>query len=184
MPPSGKQEFTPKRLAPRIEHSGRRVWCEILGLSLLLAVTANLVSQSILDLGCARDISVLKDPDGKPVWLGPEELVKRAVRRVDAKIPPSLRVTDACIPVEVLVDTDGKVCCTRPTQGHLLLKQAAEEAAKQWIFEPLVRDGKRFPYLGTLVFSFTTTPGKNACGALQASLRSTASYKLASHSAK
>jgi len=52
------------------------------------------------------------------------------------------------------VDESGKVQVTQSV-GPILLRQAAEDAARQWRFAPTAVDGKPTRLSGYIVFTFT-----------------------------
>jgi protein TonB len=74
----------------------------------------------------------------KPVF--PEE-----AKRVRA----SGRVT-----VRVVVDENGKVTSAQAIDGPLPLREAAEAAARQAVFQPTTRDGITVKVAGTLTYDF------------------------------
>jgi hypothetical protein len=90
------------------------------------------------------------------------ELEARAIRRVKAEIPSSMRV-QACVAVETVVSPDGKVMCARAAGGHVLLRVAAQKAAMQWLFIPAAYGAQ--PVVGHLLFSFNSSSDADLCAA-------------------
>ena len=56
--------------------------------------------------------------------------------------------------VEVIVNERGKVLEAKALSGHVLLRQAAETAARSWRFRPSKRQGGRVQSVGTITFKF------------------------------
>ncbi len=99
---------------------------------------------------CGLGSDVLKR--GKTVvWLSSEELDRRATRRIAPKLSPTLRVAGS-ITVDVIIGSDGQVKCVRAQKGHPILKKAAVEAARDWIFTPYEVDGRPRVVCGHLLF--------------------------------
>ena len=57
--------------------------------------------------------------------------------------------------VYVTTGTDGRVIDVSRSEGPLVLKQAAEFAARQWRFQPAIVADKRFGLTGFIEFNFT-----------------------------
>jgi TonB family protein len=57
--------------------------------------------------------------------------------------------------VYVTTDANGRVINVSHAEGPMLLKQAAEFAARQWRFQPAVVADKRFGLMGYIEFNFT-----------------------------
>ena len=58
------------------------------------------------------------------------------------------------ITVKVIVDENGKVIFAQALNGQAALREAAEAAARQAIFQPVVQDGITVRVAGTLVYDF------------------------------
>lgn len=57
--------------------------------------------------------------------------------------------------VYVVTDSNGRVIDVSRSEGPMLLKQAAEFAARQWRFQPAIVADKRFGLTGFIEFNFT-----------------------------
>jgi TonB family protein len=57
--------------------------------------------------------------------------------------------------VELTIDEAGEVIKTRVVSGHALLRDAAEEAARQWKFKPTTLSGIPVKVIGNITFNFT-----------------------------
>ena len=93
-------------------------------------------------------------PANRPVNVG--NLNSRAVSLPKPAYPPAARQMNAAgqVPVQVLVDEGGNVLSARATNGHPLLRQAAEAAARQSKFNPVKVNGKNVQAIGTVVYNF------------------------------
>jgi TonB family protein len=56
--------------------------------------------------------------------------------------------------VAITIDESGKVIEARATNGHPVLRSAAEDAARKWVFKPTLLDGKPVKQPGVLTFKF------------------------------
>ena len=83
-------------------------------------------------------------------------LRQEAVTRVQPVYPPVAKAAGAqgMVSVGVVIDEQGNVISARAVSGHPLLHQAAVDAARQWVFKPLVVNGKPAKASGMITFSF------------------------------
>jgi TonB family protein len=58
------------------------------------------------------------------------------------------------VTVRVVVDENGKVISAKATDGPIPLREAAETAARQAVFQPTVKDGITVKVAGTLTYDF------------------------------
>jgi TonB family protein len=104
----------------------------------------------------ARQTTPLTAPkDGQPVEIG--SLIDKATQKVAPTYPvtaKTARVT-GMVRVFVIVDESGMVTKIERSDGPSLLRAAAESAAKQWKFQPMVIDGKPLRMTGYISFNFT-----------------------------
>ncbi len=80
-----------------------------------------------------------------------------ALHRVNPEYPDeakAARVTGV-VTVEIKIDEQGKVIGARVLSGHPLLRDAAVEAARQWMFQPTYLQGEPVKVIGTVTFNFT-----------------------------
>jgi TonB family protein len=77
--------------------------------------------------------------------------------RTQAVYPAIARQVNASgeVIVAVTINEEGRVISAKATKGHSLLRGAAEEAAKKWVFKPTLLDGKPVRQTGSLTFIFT-----------------------------
>jgi TonB family protein len=59
------------------------------------------------------------------------------------------------VQVSILIGENGRVIEAKAVKGHPVLRAAAEEAARKWVFRPTLLDGKPVKQPGTLTFVFT-----------------------------
>ncbi|HZI86606.1 MAG TPA: TonB family protein [Pyrinomonadaceae bacterium] len=80
-----------------------------------------------------------------------------ATKKVVPVYPPLAKSTGVVgvVRVYVTTDSDGKVVDVSRSEGPLILKQAAEFAARQWRFQPAIVADKRFGLVGFIEFNFT-----------------------------
>jgi TonB family protein len=59
------------------------------------------------------------------------------------------------VQVEIIIDENGQVISAKAISGHPVLRSAAEDAARKWVFNPTLVDGKPVRQPGVLKFVFT-----------------------------
>ncbi|HKQ93296.1 MAG TPA: energy transducer TonB [Blastocatellia bacterium] len=59
------------------------------------------------------------------------------------------------VQVAILINENGRVIEAKAIKGHPVLRASAEDAARKWIFNPTLLDGKPVKQPGTLTFVFT-----------------------------
>jgi len=81
----------------------------------------------------------------------------KATKKVLPRYPPIARQSGAAglVRVHVIVDETGKVIAVSHSEGPLLLRSAAEEAARQWSFEGISSDSRPARLSGYIDFNFT-----------------------------
>jgi TonB family protein len=62
------------------------------------------------------------------------------------------------VQVSIVIDENGRVIEAKATRGHPVLRSAAEDAARKWVFKPTLLDGKPVKQPGTLTFVFMSPP--------------------------
>jgi TonB family protein len=93
-------------------------------------------------------------PPSRPVNVG--VLNGRAVNLPTPAYPSAARALRAAgrVTVQVLVDETGNVSSAKATSGHPLLRQAAEAAARQSRFNPILVNNQAVAASGILVYNF------------------------------
>jgi TonB family protein len=84
-------------------------------------------------------------------------LNEAATKRVVPRYPPLAKQTGAAglVRVHVIVDETGKVVAVSRSEGPVLLRQAAEDAARQWSFQTTPTDGQPLRLKGYIDFNFS-----------------------------
>jgi TonB family protein len=79
-----------------------------------------------------------------------------ATKRVVPVYPPLAKSSGIAgvVRVYVITDREGRVITVSRSEGPLILKEAAESAARQWRFQPAVVADKRFGLSGFIEFNF------------------------------
>jgi outer membrane biosynthesis protein TonB len=112
------------------------------------------------------------DPDGipgAPVLLGSGPMQNQAATRISSVQKPRLikkvepiyphvalvSHTGGRVIIEAVTDIYGRVIKTTVISGHPLLKPAAVEAVKQWVYEPYIIDGIPKPVIFIVNVNFT-----------------------------
>lgn len=83
-------------------------------------------------------------------------LLDNVIEQVIPEYPKDARElgVPGSIRVELVVDQDGKVIFAQALSGHPLLQAAAQEAARQWRFLPILLEGKPSRVRAVLIFNF------------------------------
>jgi TonB family protein len=92
---------------------------------------------------------------GKPVNVG--SLIEKATQKINPSYPQnakSARIT-GIVTVYVEVDQKGAVSTAQSTNGPVLLRQAAVDAARRWKFRPTLISGQPVRVVGFINFNFT-----------------------------
>jgi TonB family protein len=109
----------------------------------------------------AMSTTSLTSPTGKATTgpsifeVGP--LAEKATKKVVPTYPQIAKNTGASglVRVKIVVDETGSVAGINWIEGPLLLRQAAQEAVRQWKFQPTVIDGKPVRVAGYVDFGFS-----------------------------
>ena len=112
----------------------------------------------------ARERTVTRPADPEPAppetseprSVSTGELLSRVESKVAPKYPPAAANAriEGTVVVEVVVDETGKVVDSRAVSGHVLLRDAAADAAREWTFKPSVSGGTAVKVRSTIVFMF------------------------------
>lgn len=104
-----------------------------------------------------RGATASPGPAGDPQLTEEGSLNARATRKVVPPYPSLAKQTGAAglVRVYVIVDESGKVVSVSRSEGHVLLRRVAEDAAREWAFIAPVSDGKPVRWSGYIDFNFT-----------------------------
>lgn len=88
-------------------------------------------------------------------------LQTNALKKVQPSYPAIAKAAGAegTVQVQVTIDESGKVTAAEVISGHPLLRDAALDAAKGWVFKPTELSGTAVKAQGTLTFNFTLDKG-------------------------
>jgi protein TonB len=80
-----------------------------------------------------------------------------ALKRVQPQYPPIAKAARAsgAVQVQVTISEEGRVIDAQVISGHPLLRDAALQAARQWMFKPTELSGVPVKVQGILTFNFT-----------------------------
>jgi TonB family protein len=80
-----------------------------------------------------------------------------AITKVQPVYPSIAKQINASgeVQVSITIGENGRVIEAKAIKGHPVLRAAAEEAARKWIFRPTLLDGRPVKQPGTLTFLFT-----------------------------
>jgi protein TonB len=104
-------------------------------------------------------------PKPEPTPTPPPKIIKQsggvlqgsAIKRVQPPYPPIAKAARAsgAVQVQVLISEEGRVIEAEVLNGHPLLREAALQAARQWVFRPTELTGVPVKVQGILTFNFT-----------------------------
>ena len=99
---------------------------------------------------------VKPDPPRAPIVVSKGVITGQAIVKPNPVYPPmaiKARV-QGTVSIQILVDLDGKVISAKAVSGHVLLRQAAEQAAMRTRFSPTKLSGVPVKVSGTITFNF------------------------------
>ncbi len=96
-------------------------------------------------------------PPPKQIKVSGGVLQGSAIRKVQPPYPPIAKAARAqgSVQIQVTISEEGRVIEAEVISGHPLLRDAALQAAKQWIFKPTELSGVPVKVQGILTFNFT-----------------------------
>jgi protein TonB len=98
------------------------------------------------------------EPTPKPIQkISSGVLQGMAIRKPAPPYPPIAKAARAsgAVVIQVLISEDGRVEQAEIKEGHPLLRDAALQAARQWVFRPTTLSGVPVKVQGLLTFNFT-----------------------------
>jgi TonB family protein len=104
---------------------------------------------------CGGDPRLLLDSAGAPVWFTSDQLKSRATS-MPAPSPAASAGATGTVTVDVLVDSQGRVKCSRQSAGGAALKSALAEAVMKWTFQPFLDRGQPVAVFGRLDFDLAS----------------------------
>jgi len=96
-------------------------------------------------------------PPPKKINVSGGVLQGSALRKVQPQYPPIAKAARAsgAVQVQVTISEEGRVIDAQVVTGHPLLRDAALQAARQWVFKPTELSGVPVKVQGVLTFNFT-----------------------------
>ncbi len=93
----------------------------------------------------------------KKVTVSGGVLQGNAIKKVQPPYPPIAKAARAsgAVQIQVTISEEGRVIEASPISGHPLLRDAALQAARQWVFKPTELSGVPVKVQGVLTFNFT-----------------------------
>lgn len=97
------------------------------------------------------------EPPAKPVPLSGAVLASKLITKVVPAYPSSARTLHVSGVVRLIgiIGVDGHVKSLRVLEGHPLLRQAAEDAVKQWVYSPTYLTGRPVEVEASIEVNFT-----------------------------
>lgn len=94
--------------------------------------------------------------EGKPVSAYKTEKSPKLLHKVDPKYPEEAvkNKIEGAIIVDATTDIDGKVIHVKAQSGPEILRKAAEDSIKQWVYSPFIKNGqkKQVKFTVTVIF--------------------------------
>src|SRR5262245_44140119 len=99
-------------------------------------------------------------PVGVPGGVSKGVIAGEAITIVQPVYPAIAKQINASgeVRVEVIIGENGRVISVKAVSGHPVLRSAAEDAARKWVFKPAEAGGKPVQVQGTLSFVFNSPP--------------------------
>jgi protein TonB len=96
-------------------------------------------------------------PVPKKITVSGGVLQGQAIRKVQPPYPPIAKAARASgsVQIQVTISEEGRVIDADVISGHPLLRDAALQAARQWLFKPTELSGVPVKVQGVLTFNFT-----------------------------
>lgn len=114
----------------------------------LLPCLSQVIQENKWDCGQGKDKK-------EEIWLTNVQLKKRATRIESAKLIGQVSIAKKVeIVVDVFIDPEGIVKCSRVEKGHPILRSSALEAVRKWTFRQYKVKGKPVGIWGQIVFKF------------------------------
>jgi len=129
----------------------------VLPLLLLLLTEPSTFSQTANpDIGknwsCLKRKDLLRDKEGRPVWLTSEELMDRVLEKAPVERPGPLGKNNlqGVVRLRILINNRGKVICAQEVDGHPIAIGPAIHSVRRWTFKAFTVNGKRKSVAGVL----------------------------------
>ena len=98
---------------------------------------------------CGGDPKLLVDGAGAPVWISSDELISHGISMPLPALPAATTPAGK-LAVDVLVDSQGRVKCSRAAQGQPAVLPGLMESVTKWVFRPFSAGGQPVAVYGHL----------------------------------
>lgn len=101
---------------------------------------------------CLKRKDLLRDKEGRPVWLTSEELMDRVLEREPIERPGPLGKNKlrGVVSIRILINKHGKVICAQGVEGHPMAIGPAIHSVRKWTFKVFTVGGERKSVVGVL----------------------------------
>lgn len=101
---------------------------------------------------CLKRKDLLRDKQGRPVWLTSEELMDRVIEREPIERPGPLGKNSlrGVVSIRILINKHGKVICAQGVDGHPMAIGAAIHSLRRWTFKAFMLSGERKSVVGVV----------------------------------
>lgn len=101
---------------------------------------------------CLKRKDLLRDKQGRPVWLTSEELLDHVIERGPIERPGPLgkNTLRGVVSIRVLINKHGKIICAQGVDGHPMAIGAAIHSLRRWTFKAFTLSGERKSVVGIL----------------------------------
>lgn len=105
---------------------------------------------------CLKRKDLLRDKEGRPVWLTSEELMDRVIDREPVERPGPLGRNNlrGVVSIRILINKYGKVICAQGVAGHPMAIGPAIHSVRRWTFKAFRVSGERKSVVGVVNLSY------------------------------
>ncbi len=120
-------------------------------------VSKHIGRQTLSSKDPAASVLPNKTGDAGPDVISTQAAMARLVQRIEPEYPNAARQQhiQGTVLIDVVVDATGSVEALSLVSGESQLMAAAEQAVRQWKFQPLVKDGKAERFESRIAIDFT-----------------------------
>ena len=104
-------------------------------------------------LPCEYSGSLLRDSGGAVVQYKSDDMKARATQRQDVDAATKQIEAKGNVLIDVVIDSNGHVFCTKALLGHPILTKPIQDALRHWTFAPAEVNGTRVGNTGQLLFT-------------------------------
>jgi hypothetical protein len=101
---------------------------------------------------CLKRKDLLRDKEGRPVWLTSEELMARVLQKQPIERPGPLGKNNlhGIVRIRIVINKHGKVICAQGVEGHPMGVGPAIKSVRRWTFKALTVNGEPKSVVGVL----------------------------------